>query len=77
MQPQDVLREMIRARGLTTRAASAKFGRSSGYVSRMLASGSNPTASNLSSFADALEFDLLLRDRTDGTEIIIDAPPRD
>ena len=77
MLSKDVVREMVRSRNLTTRGASAKFGRSTGYVSKMLSTGHSPNSDILAEFADILDYDLLLRDRTNGTEIIIDPPQGD
>lgn len=76
MQPNEILRHMVESRNLSQRDASLKFGRSPNYVSRMYAGGFNPQMAVLAELADVLEFDLVLRDRTNGTEIIIDPPEK-
>jgi len=77
MQPNELLRMMVESRQLTQRDASLKFGRSPNYVSRMYAGGFNPQTAVLAELADVLDYDLLLRDRFSGTEIIIDPPQGD
>lgn len=75
MEPKNVLREMIVRRGLSTRGASAEAGRSIGYFSRMISKDVIPKISTLAELGDALDYDLILRDRLDGHEFVID-PPR-
>lgn len=77
MQANELLREMIRSRTITQRDLSTKLGRSQNYVSRMLAGGFNLRVGTLAEFCESLGYVLLIRDTNDGTEIIIDAPPRD
>ena len=77
MQPSEILRHMVTSRGLSQRDASLKFGRSPNYVSRMYAGGFNPQTGVLAELCNTLDFDLILRDRIDGSEIIIDPPNQD
>ena len=72
MQANDVLKEMIVRRGLSTIKASELFGRSRGYVNRMYAARSANKTSTLAEFADKLDFELVLRDKLTGDEIISD-----
>ena len=74
MQANDVLKEMIVRRGLSTIKASELFGRSRGYVNRMYAAHSANKTSTLAELADKLDFELILRDKLTGDEIIIDPP---
>lgn len=74
VQPNKVLRTIITRRGLSTRAASAKVGRSEGYFSRKISKSVSPNIATLAEIGDKLDYDLLLRDRTDGTELPIDPP---
>lgn len=74
MQANDVLKEMIVRRGLSARKASTLFGRSIGYVGRMRASHSAHMVTTLAELADKLDFELILRDKLTGDEIIIDPP---
>lgn len=74
MQPNMILRWLIESRGLSQRNASVKFGRSPSYVSRILAGGYSPTTAVLAEFCSILDYDLIIRDRTNGAEVTIDPP---
>lgn len=76
MQPNEILRHMVESRNLSQREASVKFGRSPNYVSRMYAGRFNPQTAVLAELGNILDFDLILRDRINGTEIIIDPPKK-
>ncbi len=76
MKPTDVLNAMISKRGLTYIQASLQAGRSRGYMGRMVYKKVVPGTAVLADIGDRLGFDLILRDRQDGSTIIID-PPED
>ena len=75
MLPVDVLSHMIGRRNLSTRNASIIFGRSPSYASRMISGRVTLSIGLIAEFGDKLGYDIVLRDREDGEEWIIEPPP--
>lgn len=76
MQADKVVKRMLTIEGISSIQASRRMNRSDGYLSRTISGGLTPGAGKLAEIGDALGYDLLLRKRDDGTEIIIDPPKR-
>lgn len=74
MQIKDALLEAMDHSGLSRYAVAKKIGKQQNYVYVMLAKGSDPAYKTLQAVADACDYDILLRNRTDGHEIKLDPP---
>lgn len=77
MQPLESLAEVVRLSGLSMQTISAKMNRSRSFVSMTIRNGGMPKVDTLASVAGICGYDLLLRKRDDGTEIVIDPPQQD
>lgn len=77
MQSKEALRTIVRESGQTLRSISTTIGRSQNYMAATVQNDSAPKADTIAEIADACGYDLLLRKRDDGSEIIIDPRERD
>ena len=75
MEPKDVLPELVKGSGRSMRTISVQMDRTSNYLAAVVQRKSIPKYDTMAEIADVCGYDLLLRRRDDGTEIIID-PPR-
>ena len=71
-----ILRSMFGIGKHSTIEVSRAMGRSRGFISAYLAKGNSPSADLLSEICDAIDYDLLMRNRKDGSEIIIGPPDK-
>jgi len=62
---------------MSMRVASQKMGRHPTFLATLRQKGSVPRISTMAEIADVYGYDLLLRKRADGQEIVIDPPPTD
>lgn len=76
MQGNQVLRTMLNSRAINQIELSAQLGKSANYVSRMLAGGFNPNLKTLAEFCEVLGYQIVIRDTSDGTELLIDPPEK-
>lgn len=76
MDTRTLLRHFFGKGKLSTREISLKMGRSHSYLSRYLYRESVPSSDNLAEIMDAINHDLLVRNRSTGEEIIIDPPEK-
>jgi len=71
-----IIRNMIKRAGTTAAHTSVMMGQKASYVGTMInRTKSSPRSDVLANVADALGYDLILRDRSDGYEFLI--PPGD
>jgi len=79
MDANKVLKYLVSSSGMSRAAISRKMGKNDNYISVRLQTGRRnlPRIDTMSTVADACGYDLLLRNREDGTEIIIDPPKRE
>lgn len=63
---------MVATRGLTKRDASRMIGRSQSFIGSYIARGIAPSINLLLEIADKLGFSLILYDRENGTETIVE-----
>lgn len=63
--------------GMTNYAVSKVLGKSAAYVGATIARGSIPRVDTYATILNACGYDLLLRKRSDGAEIVIDPPSED
>lgn len=76
MQITNVLRAMLARKGISAVSAARLMKRSDSYISRRISGNQIPKVDSLAEIGNVLGFDLLLRDRQDGFEILIDPPER-
>lgn len=76
MEPKTMLKSLFGRGELSTVETSLKMGRSRGYLSSYIARGNEPGITLMAEICDAIGYDLLIRNRNDGTEIIIDPPKK-
>jgi len=74
METIEIVREMMHVSGLSVRKLGTALGKSPQYMKQTLYGGTIPSSKKLAAIADACGYDLLVRNRDDGTEIIIDPP---
>ena len=74
MQIKDALLEAMDHSGLSRYAVAKKLGKQQNYVYVMLAKGTNPAYKTLQAVTDACNYNIVLRNRTDGHEIKLDPP---
>lgn len=74
MKVRDVLRSMQRHKGASNSAVSSAMGKSPRYLDPILYGDRSPQVDNFAAMCDVLDFDLLVRAREDGMELIIDPP---
>lgn len=75
MEALDSLRQAINDSGLSMYAVSKLMGKTPIYIGALFSRGSTPRTDTYATIADACGYDLLLRKRDNGAEILID-PPR-
>lgn len=75
MDTLDAIKQMLEESGRTANAVSVQIGKHRNFIASTIYKGSTPRADTLSSIADAMGYDLLLR--RDGHEIRIDPVRRD
>lgn len=73
MNAMEVMREILKREGITPTEASRRMGRSTSYVGTMLNphKQSNVSASRIVEFCEAMEYEVILRNRDDGFEFLI------
>lgn len=76
MDSRDVLPALVKGSGQSMSSISTKMGRSRNFIVVTIQKNSTPYLDTVSEVADVCGYDLLLRRRDDGTEIIIDPPKR-
>ena len=74
MDTLGMLRSLFGRGKHSTMEASVRMGKKPFYINSAISKGAVPSADNLASIMDAIDYDLLVRSRQDGTEIIIDPP---
>lgn len=77
MEAKDVILFLTTDSSMSMRVASQKMGRSPTYLSTTRQLGVVPSVSVMAEIADVYDYDLLLRNRFCGDEIIIDPPQKD
>lgn len=75
MRVSDVLSEITDTRKITMQAASLSLGRHRNYVVSATRAES-PQLATVVSIADAYGYDVVIRKRSDGREILVDPPER-
>lgn len=74
MQANEILRSLFGRGKASTVKTSLKLGKERSYVGRNISRGSTPQTDTYARIVDAIGYDLLLRNRETGEEIIIDPP---
>lgn len=74
MKPRDALTLIVNNSGMSMRALSFSIGRSENFVFQTIKNKSVQKVDTMALIADAAGYDLLLRNRKTGSEIIIDPP---
>ena len=74
MRAMDAFVEIVNSSGESKSGLARKLGRGHRYLLNTLSRGSLPRVDNFSMIADACGYDLLLRKRSDNSEILIDPP---
>ena len=74
MRPEAILRHLVVRENASTIKVSRAMGRSDGYLSSYIANQNIPSITVMSEIGDCLGYDLLLRRRSDGDEIVIEPP---
>lgn len=77
MRARDVFITVIERSGKKKVEIARSIGRNDGFVRNRTNSPTTPTTETFSLIADACGYDLLVRNRSDGSEIIIDPPKAD
>lgn len=76
MQARDLLRYMFRSMPFEQRATSLKMGRSREFISNYVSTKRVPNLELTAEIMDAIDYDVVIRDRFSGKEIIIDPPEK-
>ncbi len=76
MDSKDVLRFLTEDSSLSMREASKRMGRSPTYLATARQLGVVPSLTVMAEIADVYDYDLLLRNRFCGDEIVVDPPER-
>lgn len=74
MQAQEVLRHFFGKGRMSTIEVSKKMGKSRSYLSNYLSTGRVPSLELTAEIMDAIDNDVVIRDRSTGQEIPIDPP---
>jgi len=77
MEPKDVLPTLVKSSGKSMYSMSIELGRSRNYVAQLIQNKSASQVDTVAAIADVCGYDLLLRKRSDGAEIVIDPPSED
>lgn len=77
MKPEEIVPYIVRESGCSTIAISDAMGRSRGYLAAYIANKRTPNIKLLAELGDELNYDLLIRNRKTGREIIIDPPKKE
>ena len=72
MDAREVTLEMLKDSGLSARQAAIAIGKEPGYLSHIIYKGSKPNTVTLAKVADVCGFDLLVRNRANEMEMLID-----
>lgn len=72
MSPSEALAWMLSQSGTSAYALSKKLGKSTGYISSVIAKSTDMSAGNLATMADAMGFDLVVRERGSRRKRVID-----
>ena len=70
--PKDIAPEMVNLSGQSQAAISKKMGKSINFVGGIVRAKTIPRLDTVTAIADACEFDVVVRQRTTGNEIIVD-----
>ena len=71
MNANKAIRDVLKREGKPSTEASILMGRKRAYLSAILSQDRDPRASTLAAFAEAMNYELVLRSRDDGFEFII------
>ena len=74
MDASKIIQFLTEQGSISMRVASKRMGRAQSFLSVVKHNGRIPQANTLAAIADVYGYDLLLRNRTDGREVIIDPP---
>ena len=74
MRADKVLREIIDKENLSATEVSLRVGKTRKYMSTLFSHHRIPQADTMAGICDAIGYDLLVRSRDDGYEILIDPP---
>lgn len=77
MEPKDVLPELVGGSGKSMMSLSLALGRSRNYITQLIQQGSISQVDTVADVADVCGYDLVLRRRSDGEEMLIDPPSKD
>lgn len=77
MTPESIVPYIVSKSGRATIAISESLGRSRGYLASYIANKRTPNIRLLAELGNELGYDLLVRNRETGDEIIIDPPKED
>ena len=77
MQADKTIKALLDEEGISASKASILIGRSRTYIPTYVGKGMVPSIGLMAELGDSVGYDLLLRRRTDGHEIVIDPPQRE
>ena len=77
MQPRNVIPTIVSSSGKSMQSISLAIGRTRTYINSTIQNRSISHVDTVAAVADVCGYDLLLRKRDDGTEIIIDPPQKE
>lgn len=77
MRARNVFLTIVESSGKKKVEISREIGRNDGFVKNRTNSPTTPATETFALIADACGYDLLVRNRSDGSEIIIDPPKAD
>ena len=76
MDARRVLNTVVATSGMNKTELARAIGKSVNYISNYSVRGNIPKLDTFAEIANIASYDLLVRNRNDGTEIIIDPPER-
>lgn len=76
MQVAEVLETIIRASGVSNARIARALGKSPSYMNPIRYGHAMPLTDTMASICDVIGYDLIVRNRNDGTEYVIDPPNR-
>jgi len=72
MNATETIRTLLEREGFSSTEASLRMGMKRAYLSSILSNNRTPKVNTLAKFAEAMNYELILRSRDDGYEFIID-----
>lgn len=76
MNAKEVFRHVVDNSGLSRAGLARSMGRTTSYFTNVLSRGSVPKLDTFAEIADVSGYDLLVRHRQSGEEILVDPPER-